>query len=219
MKLPAPDGYSALEFRAVAANAVAPHGPAPETFARLQAYRAQEEKRAETRRWQRAERIILLPILLVVFVALLNFKMGEVRGRSMSPLYETGDKLLLLKSYKTFSPVKVGDIVVVKLKHGKYAGEQWVKRVVFVQNGAGNAQWQRDIRTSQNNHVSLPFWFPQYFQHEKQVPRDNVVVMGDNLMNSTDSRDEEIGTIAPDEIQGKVIKVWTSDNNYQQAAM
>jgi hypothetical protein len=43
--------------------------------------------------------------------------------------------------------------------------------------------------------------------------------MGDNIMNSVDSRDEEIGAISPDEIQGKVIKVWTSENNLQQAAM
>ncbi|MBC8134263.1 MAG: signal peptidase I [Fibrella sp.] len=218
MNLPAPDGFNALNTGIVAANAVTPQPVAPETLARLQAYRVQEAKQSGIRKWQRIERMILLPILLTVFIGLFNFKMGQVQGRSMAPTYETGDKLLLLKSYKTFSPVKVGDIVVIKLNDGKYKGEEWVKRVVFVQNDKGTAKWQPEIRTPKGR-VPLAYWFPDYIAGEKQVPANHIVVMGDNYMNSVDSRDEEIGAIAPGEIQGKVIKVWTSENNYKQAAM
>lgn len=217
MNLPAPDGFNALNTGVVAANAVTPHSVSPETLARLQAYRVQEAKQEGIRKWQRIERMILLPILLMVIVGLFNFKMGQVQGRSMAPTYETGDKLLLLKSYKTFSPVKVGDIVVIKLDKGKYKGEEWVKRVVFVQNDNGTAKWQPEIRTTAGR-VSLEYWFPDYFLGEKKVPANHIVVMGDNFMNSVDSRDEEIGAISPAEIEGKVIKVWTSENNYQQAA-
>ncbi|MBC7806136.1 MAG: signal peptidase I [Akkermansiaceae bacterium] len=217
MNLPAPDGFNALNTGVVAANAVTPQPPSPETLARLQAYHVQEAKQNSIRKWQRIERMILLPILLAVFVGLFNFKMGQVQGRSMAPTYETGDKLLLLKSYKTFSPVKVGDIVVIKLSDGKYKGEEWVKRVVFVQNDKGTAKWQPEIRTSKR--VSLEAWFPDYFAGERQVPANHIMVMGDNFMNSVDSRDEEIGAIAPSEVEGKVIKVWISENNSQQAAM
>ncbi len=223
MNLPALDGFSALTPNAVAANAVTPQPLAPETLARLKNYQVQEAKQAGIRRWQRIERMILLPILLLVIIGLFNFKMGQVQGRSMAPTYETGDKLLLLKSYKVFSPVKVGDIVVVKLNHGRYKGEEWVKRVVFVQNGDGTAKWGENIRTTRSGlhggAISLAYWFPDYFNGTKPVPAKHIVVMGDNYMNSVDSRDEEIGPIAPEEIEGKVIKVWTSDNHYQQASM
>ncbi len=219
MKMPAPDGFNALNTGVVAANAVTTHSVSPETLARLQAYRVQEAKQDGIRKWQRIERIILLPILLAVFIGMFNFKMGQVQGRSMAPTYETGDKILLLKSYKTFSPVKVGDIVVIKLSDGKYKGEEWVKRVVFVQNDKGTAQWRKEAPHPVYGRVSLTYWFADYVSGHKRVPANHIVVMGDNIMNSVDSRDEEIGDISPDEIEGKVIKVWTSENNYQQAAM
>ena len=210
MTAPAPDGFSAIP--------IVPATIAPETRARLQAFHAAEEKAKTVRRWQRIERMILLPILLLVVVGLFNLKMGQVQGRSMAPTYETGDKLLLLKSFRTFAPVKVGDIVVVKLDKGKYKGEEWVKRVVFVQNAAGTAQWGNEIDTSRG-HIPLPYWFPGYTSGKAVVPANHIMVMGDNTYNSTDSRDPEIGAIAPGEIESKVIKVWTSENNYSQAAM
>jgi signal peptidase I len=219
MNMPAPDGFNALNTGVVAANAVTPHSVSPETLAKLQAYRVKEAKQEGIRKWQRIERMILIPILLAVFIGMFNFKMGQVQGRSMAPTYATGDKLLLLKSYKTFAPVKVGDIVVIKLGDGKYKGEEWVKRVVFVQNAQGTAVWRKEAPHPVHRRISLPYWFPEYFSGRKHVPANHIVVMGDNIMNSVDSRDEEIGAISPDEIQGKVIKVWTSENNLQQAAM
>ena len=219
----APDGFSALTTQSVATTPTgsrfAPATLAPETVAILQASRAAEAKNKTVRRWQRIERMILLPILLLVIVGLFNVKMGQVQGRSMSPTYETGDKLLLLKSYKAFSPVKVGDIVVVKLKRGQYKGEEWVKRVVFVQNAQCTAKWEPTIQTPRNPHVPLNFWFSDFVRGEQNVPANHVMVMGDNYDNSTDSRDPQIGAISPDEIEGKVIQVWTSENNYSQSAL
>ena len=191
----------------------------PTLPANLQPYRPEETRIEKTRRWQRIERMILLPLLLIAIVGVFNLKIGQVEGRSMSPTYETGDKLLLLRSYKTFSPVKVGDIVVVKLNHGKYKGEQWVKRVVFIQNSTGTAQWQPTIHTPRDPHVPLTQWFYPYATGQESVPPNAIMVMGDNYRNSVDSRDPEIGAITPDEIEGKVINVWTSENNYSQAAL
>jgi len=190
----------------------------PGTPATLQSYRPEEARADKIRRWQRIERMILLPVLLLAIVGVFNLKVGQVEGRSMSPTYETGDKLLLLRSYKTFSPVKVGDTIVVKLDHGKYKGEQWVKRVVFIQNAQGTAQWNNEIRTPKGR-VHLNYWFAPYMSGRKTVPPNAIMVMGDNYYNSTDSRDPEIGAISPGEIEGKVINVWTSENNYSQAAL
>lgn len=204
----APDGS--------AKNAAASVLPGPP--AALQAYRPEETRADKTKRWQRIERMILLPVLLLAIVGAFNLKVGQVEGRSMSPTYETGDKLLLLRSYKTFSPVKVGDIIVVKLNHGRYKGEEWVKRVVFIQNAQASAPWGKEIRTTKGR-VPLDYWFQPFMTGQQIVPPNAVMVMGDNYDNSTDSRDPEIGAISPDEIAGKVIKVWTSANNYSQAAL
>jgi len=217
----APDGFASVSLGSVVATPTAPMTPAglaPETLENLRRYREEEAKKANLNRWIRIERMILLPILALVFLGLFTFKMGQVEGRSMAPLYATGDRLLLLKQYALFSPVKVGDIVVVKLKHGKYAGEEWVKRVVYVQNAQGNASWQPTIHTSRPGTVYLSFWFAEYFRGMKSVPANHILVMGDNFANSTDSRDDDIGPIAPDEIEGKVIKFWPSQNNIESAA-
>jgi signal peptidase I len=213
MNTPAPDGFISVSTTALPMTASAGINDNSLTSRENTRIKRQEA----IRRWQRWERMVLIPLLVLVVFGLFTFKMGQVQGRSMAPLYETGDRLLLLKSYRVFSPLKEGDIVVVKLKHGKYAGEEWVKRVVFIQNAEGTAKWNPTIKSSLSPNVPLNYWFHQYFDGERTVPANHIMVMGDNAMNSTDSRDEEIGAIAPDEIEGKVIKVWTSENNYQQA--
>lgn len=186
-------------------------------YAAARRAQVKEARQATTRRWQRIERAILLPVLAFVFMGLFVFKMGQVQGKSMEPLYTTDDHLLIFKPWQ-LSPLHPGDIVVVKLNHGKYKGEQWVKRVMYVQNAAGNAPWSETVQTSV--HRILPkWWFKPYVDGQRSVPANNILVMGDNVYNSTDSRDDEIGAIAPDEIQGKVIQVWTTDKNYQASVL
>ena len=216
----APDGSQKSIAPGTRPQGSLPQGSlAPETVAKLQAYRVAEARTERIRRWQRIERMILLPVLFIAIVGVFNLKIGQVDGRSMSPTYETGDKLLMLRSYKTFSPLHVGDIVVVRLKHGKYKGEQWVKRVVFIQNKTSTAQWQPTIPTPRNAHVPLDYYFRSYVAGEESVPANNILVMGDNYDNSVDSRDPDIGAIAPDEIEGKVINVWTTEYHNSQAAL
>ena len=211
----APDGFGSMSLRVVAP---ATSTPSPQMTDRKARHRSKEERLARIRRWQRIERAILLPVLVIVFAGMFVFKMGQVQGKSMAPLYQTGDHLLLLKPWQLLSPVKVGDIVVVKLNHGKYKGEEWVKRVVYVQNSSGNAPWPKTVQTSITR-IFPQRWFADYVRGENRIPPKHILVMGDNYMNSTDSRDDDIGAIAPDEVEGKVIQVWTTDKNYEAAAL
>lgn len=176
----------------------------PDLSRRLEEFRVKEEKKEALRRQVWRERSVLLPVLAVALAALPNFRMAQVAGNSMAPTFEPGDRLVLLKTYKYFSPVKPGDVIVIRLNHGKYKGEEWVKRVVFIQNDQGNKPWP----------TSLPSWhapipteaaFPAYQLGLNKVPPSGLMVMGDNFYNSTDSRDEDIGPISPDEIVGKVL--------------
>ncbi|MBC8102015.1 MAG: signal peptidase I [Cytophagales bacterium] len=180
--------------------AAAPLDPVLES--RLVAVRAAEERRGSLAARIKRERRVLLPILGLCLLALPNFGMAKVQGHSMEPTYTTGDSLVLLKTFRLFAPVKVGDIVIVKLKHGANKGEEIVKRVVFVQNEKGNALWPRYLETGRGR-VRADSWFPEYTGGGAVVPIGSLMVMGDNTYNSLDSRD--FGPVFDYELLGKVL--------------
>ena len=174
----------------------------PELAARLLAVRSRDGAAQGLRERIKRERRFLVPALALALLAWPNFGMAKVDGRSMEPTYHTGDTLYLLKSYRYFSPVKIGDVVVIRMKHTEISGEAIVKRIVFVQNAAGDAPWPREIRTT---HGFLPsrMLFSSYVTKQEVVPPRGIMVMGDNMQNSMDSRD--FGPVLGSEIDGKVI--------------
>jgi len=174
----------------------------PELERRLATVRDEDARRADLAARIRKERRVLLPILGLAVLAFPNFKFGKVQGHSMEPTYHTGDTLVILKTYRSLSPIHVGDIVVVKLKHGATAGEEIVKRVVFMQNHQGTATLPTYLPTGRGQVPSEP-WFPQYSPGGMRVPADGILVMGDNTLNSMDSRD--FGPVYDYEIEGKVL--------------
>jgi len=176
----------------------------PELARRLRELRDKDRDKEALRRQVWKERRVLLPLLGITLALLPNFRMAQVQGRSMYPAYSEGDRLVMLKTFKYFSPVQVGDVVVIRLNHGKYKGEEWVKRVVFIQNEQGNAAWPQYIKTFRGE-VPTRALFARHTLGLATVPPGHIMVMGDNLENSTDSRDEDIGSISPDEIVGKVL--------------
>lgn len=175
----------------------------PELESRLDTLRATDDRRSKLADRIRKERRVLLPVLGLCLLALPNFRMAKVQGHSMEPRYTTGDSLVLLKTFRLFTPLKVGDIVVIHLKHGKNKGEEIVKRVIFIQNEKGNAPWPEYIRNSNPRPIPTDYWFPEYTSGNEVVPVGSVMVMGDNTMNSMDSRD--FGPVFDYEIEGKVI--------------
>jgi signal peptidase I len=122
----------------------------------------------------------------------------------MEPRFHGGDSLIILKTFRIFSPLKVGDIVVVAKKEGETAGQELIKRVVFIQNAEGNAKWPESVETSRGP-LPMRLLFPTEVMGIRKVPANDICVMGDNFEVSSDSRDPEIGPIAPSEIVGKVL--------------
>jgi signal peptidase I len=153
---------------------------------------------------RRKARLGLLPVLGVALVCLPNFRMAEVSGVSMEPTYRSGDRLVMLKTYRTFSPLKVGDVVVIRLNHGKYRGEEWVKRIVFLQNERGDEPWPKWLETGRGQ-VPAAAWFPEEAAGRRKVPPGTMLVLGDNIADALDSRDPEIGAVSLDEVIGKVL--------------
>lgn len=171
---------------------------------RLALARNDEEKKRKLREQIVRERRFLIPVLVFVLMLLPNFGRAKVLGKSMQPQYEEGDALVVLKTFRIFSPLKVGDIVVIRKKTGKYEGEDLVKRVAFVQNDAGNAPFPKSV-TMARGEVPFHYLFPTVVQGFEPVPAHNILVVGDNLDVSVDSRDPDLGSIADSEIIGKVL--------------
>ncbi|GAB4461113.1 MAG: hypothetical protein OHK0029_25930 [Armatimonadaceae bacterium] len=176
----------------------------PELEKRLALVREDEDRKKRFREQVNRERRFLIPILIFVLLLLPNFGRAKVLGKSMEPQYYEGDALVILKTYRTFSPLKEGDIVVVKKKQGEYLGEDLVKRVAFIQNSAGNAPLPQFVQTARGK-VSFRELFPRLALGFDRVPANQIVVVGDNFWVSADSRDPEIGYITDDEVVGKVL--------------
>ncbi len=178
----------------------------PELAARLAALEQERVRREKWRAQVWRERRVLLVILALVLMLLPNFRMARVVGRSMEPRLHHGQTLLVWKSWRWFSALQPGDIIVFR-----YGEMELVKRVVFVQNRAGTAPWPPFVETSRGQipvrrlladvaaaGLDRPPTRPPFRQR-------SIYVLGDNINNSTDSR--EIGPIEPERILGKVIYI------------
>jgi signal peptidase I len=169
---------------------------------RLAQIREQEAKENSTRRKTRVERWILLPILAVLLITYFNVGRVVVQGISMEPTLKTGDSLFFLKSYETFSPLKPGDIVVLKKIAGKLQGEDLIKRVVFIQNAKGDTPWPQTLNVA-GQEVPTERLFPTTSKWRIQNYARGIFVIGDNLQRSLDSR--EVGPMYEIDVLGKVI--------------
>jgi signal peptidase I len=150
---------------------------------------------------KKIERIILIPILLLACAAFFVLGRVEVVGESMMPTFRDGQRLLVLKSWKQFSPLKVGDVVVIEPAARKGREAQIIKRIVFLQNAEGTLPWPGMLKTSKGNMLT-PMLFPSG-AFATPIPPNSMLVLGDNLENSTDSR--EFGSVSTSEIYGKIL--------------
>lgn len=145
-------------------------------------------------------------ILTAIIIALLVSVVIQpvvVDGRSMLPTLEDGNYLIISKlGYKITSPSK-GDIIVAETDNLSDDGKskKIVKRVIglpndhiVVKNGSVyllNENYIKDSYTDGSVDII--------------VPENEVFVMGDNRLESQDSRAISLGTINKSDILGKVV--------------
>ena len=197
-----PEPQSASELRS-------PVALDPELQARLVTLETEriKKERWRTRLWR--ERRALLLLLGLVLVLYVNVGRARVVGHSMEPQFEDGRSLLILKTYRRLSPLRPGDIIV--FHNPQEPTQELVKRVVFIQNAQGTREWPSTVQTSRG---AIPVG--ELFTYEMmqgaavapsnpsaRPPGGTVFVVGDNLDNSTDSRD--FGPIRDETILGKVL--------------
>jgi signal peptidase I len=155
---------------------------------------------------RRAKRLAIeLAIALVVVVVVRTFVVEAfvVRGPSMDPTLTDGDRLLIWKATRAF---KRGDLVVFAHPHD--GSRALVKRVVAVPGEKVELRAGRvfvDDRELGETYLRDEARSPSIARPPETVPPGCYYVLGDNRMNSQDSRN--FGPIEDDRIVGRALFV------------
>ena len=150
--------------------------------------------------------ITAMVVCVVVFIFLV--RVIDVRGTSMNPTLNNGDKMLVSSLFYT---PKAGDVVVFK-KNEYDPNRALVKRVIATEGQEINIDFDLGIvyvdgepikedYIMELTHNKIDFIGP------KTVPDGCVFVMGDNRNESTDSRKTDIGMVDARLILGKAYMV------------
>ncbi|WP_409340997.1 signal peptidase I [Paenibacillus sp. MBLB4367] len=169
-----------------------------------QAVSPKNELKSEAWEWIKA---ILIAAGLVFLIRWFIFATYVVEGPSMQPNFHTGERLIVNKIIYTFRKPDRGEVVVFHAPQGK----DYIKRVIALPG--------EKVKISNNkvyvNDQLLDEWYikEEIEQREKNgekynkdfpettVPDGAVFVMGDNRLNSQDSR--AIGSIEYKEVVGR----------------
>ena len=144
---------------------------------------------------------LIICVLLFVFV----IRVVDVRGTSMWPTLQNGDKMLVSDLF--YKP-KQGDIVVFK-KDEYDPDKALVKRVIAVEGQEVNIDFANglvyvDGEVIEEAYINEATQKKLDFIGPQTVPEGCVFVMGDNRNASTDSRDARLGCVDTRYIMGRV---------------
>ena len=149
---------------------------------------------------------VVFVTILLTFVA----RIITVDGSSMSPTYENGDRVLVTG---LAGPAEQGDVVVLV----NVLEEPIIKRVVAT--GGQTVDFDESLGelvvdgqpvAGETYHIdngitSVPDFPGEVLEFPQTVPEGCVFVLGDNRMNSKDSRFTEVGMVDRRNILGKVV--------------
>ncbi len=151
---------------------------------------------------------IIFILLIFMLIYILCFRVVVVVGNSMYDTLLNGDRLILLSNVFYTNPQQ-GDIIVVS-KDSFRGGECIVKRVIATEGQVVDINFSTGLVTVdgvplQEDYVYSPTMLNEGVKFPLTVEKGCVFVMGDNRMDSKDSRSPEIGQIDCREILGKAI--------------
>ncbi|HKE02024.1 MAG TPA: signal peptidase I [Planctomycetota bacterium] len=147
--------------------------------------------------WLRAMAVPAAAALGVIAILELVYP-SIVRGASMRPTLEDGERILIERFTPTFGSLHRGDVVV--LEPPGLENERFVKRIVGL---PGDVVAVDDGQISVGGEVIARCGVDAGCQHTWVVPSDSVFVLGDNLARSFDSR--YFGTVPLCQVIGRVV--------------
>lgn len=161
------------------------------------------ELKKEILEWVKTIGLSIILALIITSVV----KPTVVKGISMNPTLVENDYLIIYKlAYKSEIP-KFKDIVVFEsdLKQENGKEKDLVKRIIGV---PGDHIVVKDGEVYLNEKQLSESYINDGYtdgQVDLVVPKGKVFAMGDNRLNSMDSRSQEVGLVDMDDILGKVV--------------
>jgi signal peptidase I len=168
----------------------------------------QERKYTPQQTFFKEARDIIVVLLVFMLIYILCFRMVIVVGSSMYDTLVNGDRLILVSNVLYRNP-KAGDIVVAS-KDSFRDGECIVKRVIATEGQEVDIDFTSgnvyvDGILLEEDYISTPTMLYEGVSFPLIVEEGCIFVMGDNRMDSKDSRSTEIGLIDCREILGKAV--------------
>lgn len=152
-------------------------------------------------KWLTLEAGAALLVVLLVF----NFIIGvpRITGSSMEPNFCDGDRIVVFRLAKN---LKKGDIIVFKTK----SGDKLIKRVVATAGDTVDVSKQDGLyingtRVEESYVYTATGITDESMEYPVTVREDCYFVLGDNRVNSKDSRSKEVGLVEKKDIVGRVI--------------
>lgn len=148
------------------------------------------------RRRARRQTIAVMVFVVVALFFAVSFRTAVVKGDSMLPTYHDGQIVLVNRLYRLVSPLRPGDVVLVRKGH-----EVLIKRVGYVAGDTidGRSAWSFYRVSEYFDAVPASGASPPLLR----VPPGYVVVLGDNKSISDDSR--SFGPVAVRDVLGRVV--------------
>lgn len=152
-------------------------------------------------------KLIVTAFLIAFVLKTFIFQIAYVKGPSMEPTLYQGQVLIVSKlSYRIGTP-KREDIVVIndKIEH-----KDLIKRVIGMPSETidikdGSVYIEGDLLTE--DYIQVPTYENEF--KKSTVPEDKYFVLGDNRVESRDSRSNSLGFVNRENIIGKaVFRLW-----------
>jgi len=153
--------------------------------------------------------LVVLALIIALLIKTFLFQAFYIPSESMVPTLKVHDRVLVNKLSYKLHPVHRDDIVVFKAPPGSDPGiDDLVKRVIGLPgetvSGHGGHVY---IDNKELNEPYLPKGMYTSDFPPVKIPPNSYWVMGDNRINSKDSR--VFGTIAKNKIVGRVfVRIW-----------
>lgn len=148
---------------------------------------------------------VAVSFVVLVFIFVFIFRIVGVSGVSMKETLHDGDRIIV---FSLFYQPSAGDIVVVNQPEGY--DKPIIKRIIATEGQEVDIDFKTgevyiDDELQSESYISSPTMQPEGVNFPITVPEGCVFVMGDNRMESLDSRSEQIGMIDTRYIIGRAV--------------
>lgn len=151
--------------------------------------------KSEVLEWLQA---LVIAVVLALIIRFFVFEPFNVSGPSMMNTLHDGDFVLVNKIVYQYRMPKRGEVVVFEAPGHK----DYIKRVIAVENDTIEAQ--NNVVRVNGRSIDEPYLADGTRTSDiklQKIPKGYIFVMGDNRMNSSDSR--ELGPISVNKIVGR----------------